>query len=111
MTPETKRKILKWAVYLALVFLVTVVQMTPHALPEIFGARPVLLIPLGKVVEEEAQRIIGELGRTNITCLRGLPHPSGANARRLPQMRENGADLAEQVRRFGQKACPGQVHA
>ncbi len=46
MTPETKRKILKWAVYLALVFLVTVVQMTPHALPEIFGARPVLLIPL-----------------------------------------------------------------
>ncbi|WP_105203262.1 hypothetical protein [Neobittarella massiliensis] len=72
---------------------------------------PVLLIPLGKVVEEEAQRIIGELGRTNITCLRGLPHPSGANARRLPQMRENGADLAEQVRHFGQKVCPGQVHA
>ena len=46
MTPETKRKIFKWAVDLALIFLISIVQMTPHFLPAIFNARPVLLIPL-----------------------------------------------------------------
>lgn len=46
MTPEIKHKIFKWAVYLALIFLLCMIQMTPHLLPAIFGARPVLLIPI-----------------------------------------------------------------
>ncbi|MCI8497647.1 MAG: rod shape-determining protein MreD [Clostridiales bacterium] len=46
MTPETKRNIFKWAVYLALVFVVSILQMTPNLFPAVFGARPVLLIPL-----------------------------------------------------------------
>ncbi|MDY0394440.1 hypothetical protein RWE15_08265 [Virgibacillus halophilus] len=41
-----------------------------------------LIIPLGKVVDQEIQRLMKEKQITNAYCLSGFPHPSGANGHR-----------------------------
>lgn len=53
----------------------------------------VLLIPLGKAVEEVLAKLEdeGRIGKHQI--LRGFPHPSGANGNRLSQFSENKLDM------------------
>ena len=60
--------------------------------------KEVLLIPLGKAVEE----VLGELGEEGIIderqILKGFPHPSGANVNRLKQLEENKETLIGQIK-------------
>lgn len=57
----------------------------------------VLLIPLGKAVEEELARLEaeGRIGKHQI--LKGFPHPSGANVNRLTQFNENKLDMIKYI--------------
>ena len=55
--------------------------------------RDVLLIPLGKAVEEVLDKLEKEGYIDNKQILRGFPHPSGANVNRLNQLEENKEDL------------------
>ncbi|MDO5521150.1 MAG: hypothetical protein Q4G58_11720 [bacterium] len=53
----------------------------------------VLLIPLGRAVEEALLKLAedGKIGKKQI--LIGFPHPSGANVNRLPQLQENKPEM------------------
>lgn len=57
----------------------------------------VLLIPLGKAVEEVLARLEaeGRIGKHQI--LKGFPHPSGANVNRLTQFNENNLDMIKYI--------------
>ncbi|MBS5931527.1 MAG: hypothetical protein KIC94_01520 [Clostridiales bacterium] len=57
----------------------------------------VLLIPLGKAVEEVLARLEaeGRIGKHQI--LKGFPHPSGANVNRLTQFNENKLDMIKYI--------------
>lgn len=57
----------------------------------------VLLIPLGKAVEEVLARFEaeGRIGKHQI--LKGFPHPSGANVNRLTQFNENKLDMIKYI--------------
>lgn len=57
----------------------------------------VLLIPLGKAVEEVLARLEaeGRIGKHQI--LKGFPHPSGANVNRLTQFNENKLDMIKDI--------------
>lgn len=57
----------------------------------------VLLIPLGKAVEEVLARLEaeGRIGKHQI--LKGFPHPSGANVNRLIQFNENKLDMIKYI--------------
>ena len=55
--------------------------------------RDVLLIPLGKAVEEVLDKLEKEGYIDNKQILRGFPHPSGANVNRLNQLEENKEGL------------------
>lgn len=63
----------------------------------------VLLIPLGKAVEEVLERleIEGRIGKQQI--LRGFPHPSGANVNRLSQFNENKIDMMKFINEWKSK--------
>lgn len=58
----------------------------------------VLLIPLGKAVEE----VLDKLAQEGIICekqiLKGFPHPSGANVNRITQLKENKDSLISQIK-------------
>ncbi|MGX4599691.1 hypothetical protein [Faecalimicrobium sp. JNUCC 81] len=49
----------------------------------------VLIIPLGKAVEEVLNELVSENIIKEGQILRGFPHPSGANGHRLVQLEEN----------------------
>lgn len=49
----------------------------------------VLIIPLGKAVEEVLNELVSENIIKEGQILRGFPHPSGANGHRLVQLKEN----------------------
>lgn len=57
----------------------------------------VLLIPLGKAVEEVLARLEaeGRIGKYQI--LKRFPHPSGANVNRLTQFNENKLDMIKYI--------------
>lgn len=57
----------------------------------------VLLIPLGKAVEEVLARLEaeGRIGKHQI--LKGFPHPSGANVNRITQFNENKLDMIKYI--------------
>ena len=62
--------------------------------------KEVLLIPLGKAVEEvlcklKEQGIIGEN-----QILTGFPHPSGANVNRLIQFEQNKEDMIKLIEEY-----------
>ncbi|MGI1806640.1 uracil-DNA glycosylase family protein [Exiguobacterium sp. TDN 0502] len=59
---------------------------------------PVLLIPLGRVVEAQVRSLIHD-GRIepHHQLLSGFPHPSGANGHRKKQFEENQAYLTKQL--------------
>ncbi|MGL5694968.1 MAG: hypothetical protein ACRCXA_12880 [Peptostreptococcaceae bacterium] len=59
--------------------------------------RDVLLIPLGKAVEEVLYKLCEENIICNNQILKGFPHPSGANANRVNQLEENKSNLISQV--------------
>lgn len=67
-------------------------------LNKIENFKEVLLIPLGKVVEE----ILCKLSEDGIICenkiLKGFPHPSGANVNRVAQLEENKENLIRQIK-------------
>ena len=60
--------------------------------------KSILLIPLGKAVEE----VLDELADKDIICesqiLKGFPHPSGANVNRLIQLEQNKECLIKKVK-------------
>lgn len=53
----------------------------------------VLIIPLGKAVEEVLDDLVNKNIIKESQILRGFPHPSGANGHRLVQLSENKEDM------------------
>lgn len=53
----------------------------------------VLIIPLGKAVEEVLELMISEELIKKEQCLLGFPHPSGANGHRKKQFEANKENL------------------
>jgi len=64
---------------------------------EIEELSDVLIIPLGKSVEEVLQQMIKENLIKEEQCLLGFPHPSGANGHRKIQFEENKSKLLNKV--------------
>lgn len=56
---------------------------------EIENLKDVIVIPLGRAVEEVIERLIEMQIIDEKQVLRGFPHPSGANVNRLVQLEEN----------------------
>ena len=64
---------------------------------EIEELSDVLIIPLGKSVEEVLEQMIKENLIKEEQCLLGFPHPSGANGHRKTQFEENKSKLLSKV--------------
>lgn len=71
-----------------------------HFYKEIESLNHVLIVPLGKAVEEVLYAMVEAGLVTKQQCLFGFPHPSGANAHRKKQFLENKEDLKKQIDRF-----------
>ncbi len=63
----------------------------------------VLIIPLGKAVEEVLEQMIKEELIKKEQCLLGFPHPSGANAHRKKQLEENKEKLSYIIENYFKK--------
>ena len=67
-------------------------------LSKIENFKDILIIPLGRAVEE----VLYKLSEEGIICekqiLKGFPHPSGANVNRLIQLEENKENLIRQIK-------------
>lgn len=65
---------------------------------ELSQIRPLLFIPLGKIVESALQQLV-ELGRLNTDqCLWGFPHPSGANGHRHKQFAWHQDQMRQKIK-------------
>lgn len=60
----------------------------------------ILLIPLGKAVEEVLCKLKEEGFISERQILKGFPHPSGANVNRIPQLNENKDKMIKEIREF-----------
>ncbi|EGT3616432.1 hypothetical protein FHH43_09355 [Clostridium perfringens] len=60
----------------------------------------ILLIPLGKAVEEVLFKLKEEGFISERQILKGFPHPSGANVNRIPQLNENKARMIKEIKEF-----------
>lgn len=60
----------------------------------------ILLIPLGKAVEEVLCKLKEEGFISERQILKGFPHPSGANVNRIPQLNENKDRMIKEIREF-----------
>lgn len=60
----------------------------------------VLLIPLGKAVEDVLQQLASEGGFDASQILSGFPHPSGANVNRLKELEKHRPTLEAHIRQF-----------
>ncbi|WP_290062740.1 hypothetical protein [Paraclostridium bifermentans] len=69
-------------------------------LKDIENFKDILLIPLGKAVEEVLHKLSEEGIINTSQILKGFPHPSGANVNRLAQLEENKEDLINQIKEF-----------
>lgn len=69
-------------------------------LKDIENFKDILIIPLGKAVEEVLHKLSEEGIIDTIQILKGFPHPSGANVNRLAQLEENKEDLINQIKEF-----------
>ena len=67
-------------------------------LNKIENFKEILLIPLGKAVEEVLQKLAQEGTIYENQILKGFPHPSGANVNRLAQLEENKENLIRQIK-------------
>ena len=66
-----------------------------------------LIIPLGKKAEEGFSFIQDSIDSNSMQVLNGFPHPSGANAHRVRQFRENRKNLHRQIDEwFKSKSSP-----
>lgn len=65
---------------------------------EINKLKDVLIIPLGKAVDEVLEILVHENIIKREQILKGFPHPSGANANRLVQLEENKEHMMEIIR-------------
>lgn len=67
-------------------------------LNNIENLKDILIIPLGRAVEE----VLYKLSEEGIICekqiLKGFPHPSGANVNRVIQLEENRENLIKQIK-------------
>lgn len=59
-----------------------------------------LLIPLGKAVEEVLFKLKDEGIISERQILNGFPHPSGANVNRVPQLKENKERMIKEIKEF-----------
>lgn len=66
------------------------------------NSEDILLIPLGKAVEEVLEKLHQEGLISETQILKGFPHPSGANVNRLAQLEENKENL---IRQIEEKIC------
>ena len=66
-------------------------------LNELKQLEDVLIIPLGKGVEEVLLHLAGEGLINEKQILKGFPHPSGANAHRFKQFEENKLFMMEEI--------------
>ncbi len=64
----------------------------------------VLLIPLGKAVEEVLMKLEKEELIVKGRILIGFPHPSGANVNRIKQLEENKSKMTEFIKNLYKKA-------
>lgn len=69
-------------------------------LKDIENFKDILIIPLGKAVEEVLHKLSEEGIIDKRQILKGFPHPSGANVNRLEQLEENKEDLINQIKEF-----------
>lgn len=60
----------------------------------------VLIIPLGKAVEEVLDDFVNKNIIEKDQILRGFPHPSGANAHRLTQLRDNKENMIKIIESY-----------
>lgn len=67
-------------------------------LKSIDNFKNILLIPLGKAVEEVLEKLSEENIISENQILKGFPHPSGANVNRLAQLEQNKESLINQIR-------------
>lgn len=67
---------------------------------EIKNLPNVLIIPLGKSVEEVLVKMINDKLINENQCLFGFPHPSGANGHRKTQFQENKHQLQEKINKY-----------
>lgn len=56
-----------------------------------------IVVPLGKAVQTSLRHLVDHDAIAEARCLFGFPHPSGANARRVPQMDANRQNLVDAV--------------
>lgn len=69
-------------------------------LKDIENFKDILIIPLGKAVEEVLHKLSEEGIINTRQIIKGFPHPSGANVNRLAQLEENKEDLINQIKEF-----------
>ncbi|MGG5460975.1 hypothetical protein [Clostridium sp. B9] len=60
----------------------------------------ILLIPLGKAVEEVLDKLQDDGLINEKQILKGFPHPSGANVNRIPQLNANKENLESHIKSF-----------
>lgn len=60
--------------------------------------KDILIIPLGRAVEEVLYKLSGEGIICKKQILKGFPHPSGANVNRVTQLEENKENLIRQIK-------------
>lgn len=68
--------------------------------PQVDTLKHALFIPLGKSVEEVLDMLIKAGVLEESQCLRGFPHPSGANVHRLPQLEENKERMKSIIKNY-----------
>lgn len=71
-----------------------------HFFNEINTLNNVLIIPLGKSVEEVLMYMVANKLIKEEQCLFGFPHPSGANGHRKNRFLENKEALENKLNRF-----------
>ncbi|EQK44140.1 putative yoxB [[Clostridium] bifermentans ATCC 638] len=69
-------------------------------LKSIENFKDILIIPLGKAVEEVLNKLSEDGIIDKRQILKGFPHPSGANVNRVVQLEENKEDLIKQIKEF-----------
>lgn len=69
-------------------------------LKNIENFKDILIIPLGKAVEEVLNKLSEDGIIDKRQILKGFPHPSGANVNRVVQLEENKEDLIKQIKEF-----------
>lgn len=69
-------------------------------LKSIENFKDILIIPLGKAVEEVLNKLSEDGIIDKRQILKGFPHPSGANVNRVVQLEENKEDLINQIKEF-----------